>query len=157
MSSCIGGHLCCEAFCQFVGAMVPVDDDASRALLRGRWGIYTVTPKNAKQAPPCGGWQVRCPWHRSAAKKRVLICSAGAPVEFWFQFVLASPCLPRVSVPDLPKCGVESFHYTSLFYLTAQGAQYRCKFQRVCFVLRSARSEQPCSLDFDRRHMSMLS
>jgi hypothetical protein len=26
--------------------------------------MFTITPKQPDKAPPFGGWQARCPWHR---------------------------------------------------------------------------------------------
>ncbi len=51
----------------FVGELVAADGEAmlKRELKRGRWGVYTFTPKQADKTPPFGGWQVRCVWHRS--------------------------------------------------------------------------------------------
>ncbi len=42
-----------------------VEDGAlERELKRGRWGCFTVTPKQKEKAPPFGGYQARCVYHR---------------------------------------------------------------------------------------------
>ena len=54
-----------------VADLPPADDldgvlPAEVVLRRGRFGCFTITPRQADDKPPFGGYQVRCPWHAFA-------------------------------------------------------------------------------------------
>ena len=37
---------------------------SAMGLRRGKWGCTAITPKQPDKAPPFGGYQARCVWHR---------------------------------------------------------------------------------------------
>lgn len=48
-------------------ALAGSEGEEMAALSRTRWGVFSVTPKQARQPGlPYGGWQARCVFHRSA-------------------------------------------------------------------------------------------